>query len=208
MSDEADLAAICTPDMSWHCPGCHASAPNRERDESGYICGGCGEWELADTGKLISQLASSESKQKSIIVHGPKWRRVPVRITTPQGEPSAQTRAGGGSPLVAKPIRLLTGWIEITAALDMQKSDWKKIKSLNDRRGGPIKNRGRGTQPMVNRDVLIEWWNGLDAQTEESANRRDGERASAETQHNYGRSGTAAPEIGGEVKKRRRHTSE
>jgi hypothetical protein len=104
----------------------------------------------------------------------------------------------------ATPRKLLTGWREIAAALDMKHSDRDKIKSLNARCGGPIKNRGSGTPPMVYRDELIEWWNRLAVQAEENENRRAGARASAEAQHNYGREGTAAPEIGGAVKKRRR----
>jgi hypothetical protein len=117
------------------------------------------------------------------------------------------TGTGGDDPdreRNPRPRRLLTGWHEITAALEMNHTDREKIKSLNDRFNGPIKNQGRGTQPMVDRVELIEWWNKLAIQAQEQTNRRDGERASVEAHHDYGRDGIAAPEIAGGVKKRRR----
>jgi hypothetical protein len=85
----------------------------------------------------------------------------------------------------------------------MKYDDREKIKSLNERCEGPITSRGAGTQPMVYSDDLIEWWNKLAVRQQELENRREGAKASAEDQHNYGRDGTAAPEIGGGVKKRR-----
>ena len=85
----------------------------------------------------------------------------------------------------------------------MKYADCDKIKSLNERFKGPIVNKGPGTSPMVYRDALIQWWNRLAIQQEELANQREGKRLTAKAQHDYGRDGTAAPEIGGEVKKRR-----
>jgi hypothetical protein len=57
---------------------------------------------------------------------------------------------------------------------------------------------------MVNHDDLLNWWNKLATQQQELTNQREGARLSAEAQHNYGRDGTAAPEVGGGVKKRRK----
>jgi hypothetical protein len=107
-------------------------------------------------------------------------------------------------PVSEQPRLLLTDWRGIAAALDMKYADRDKIKSLNARLKGPIVNSGPGTSPLVYRDELIQWWNRLAIQAEELANQREGKRLTAEAQHNYGKDGTAAPEINGEVKKRRR----
>jgi hypothetical protein len=106
-----------------------------------------------------------------------------------------------------QPRKLLTGWHEITAELDMKYSDQDKIKSLNKRFEGPIKNNGKGTKPLVYSDELLAWWDTLAAKQQELANQRDGRQLSAERQHNYGREGQVAPEIAGSVKKRRRRAN-
>jgi hypothetical protein len=103
-----------------------------------------------------------------------------------------------------KPRTLLSGWHEIAKALEMRYADRKDISSLNKRFNGPINNQGAGTKPMVYKDVLIEWWNKLAIRAEELTNQQEGAKLSADAQHNYGREATAAPEIGGGVKKRRR----
>jgi hypothetical protein len=102
------------------------------------------------------------------------------------------------------PRQLLTGWHEIAKVLEVKYQDREKIKSLNARCDGPITNRGKGTQPMVYRDKLLEWWNSMDIRYQELANQREGRKLSTESQYNYGRDGTVAPEIGGGVRKRRR----
>lgn len=103
-----------------------------------------------------------------------------------------------------RPRKLLNGWHEITQAVSMKYNQRKDVKSLNDRYQGPISNRGAGTHPMVYEDDLIDWWNKLAVKQQELANQREGAKLSAEIQHNYGRDGTAAPEIGGGTKKRRK----
>jgi hypothetical protein len=105
------------------------------------------------------------------------------------------------------PRKLLKGWHEITEALEMRYNQRADIKSLNERYQGPIRNRGKGTKPMVYKEDLIDWWNKLAIMEQEFANRREGSNLSAEAQHDYGREGRAAPEISGEVKKRRRDKS-
>lgn len=107
------------------------------------------------------------------------------------------------SPLCLEPKKLLEGWHAIAAAVGMLHKRRRDIKSLNDRYEGPIKNKGAGTRPMVYHADLIEWWNRLASKQQELANQRDGAKLSGESQHNYGRDGRAAPEIGGGVKKRR-----
>jgi hypothetical protein len=86
----------------------------------------------------------------------------------------------------------------------MKYGDRANIKSLNKRFDGPITNKGKGTKPMVYRDELFQWWDGLATKQQELTNQQQGRRLMAEAQHNYGRSGTVAPEIGGSVKKRRK----
>lgn len=105
----------------------------------------------------------------------------------------------------AEPMRLLTGWHAITDALELKYADRAKVKSLNSRCAGPITlTGGKGSQPMVGADPPLAWWNALAVRQSELANQREGRKLSAEAQHNYGRGGSAAPEIDGEVKKRRR----
>ncbi len=100
--------------------------------------------------------------------------------------------------------QLLTGWREIAEALEMRYGDRQKIKSLNDRFQGPIRCRGKGTQPIVYKDDLLDWWNKMALEHQELVNRQQGMKLSAEDQYDYFREGTVAPEIGGGVKKRRK----
>jgi hypothetical protein len=117
---------------------------------------------------------------------------------------TAGTQAKTEAKSDSQPKQLLTGWHAIAAALKLRYNQRKDIKSLNERFEGPIRHRGAGTRPMVYLDDLLDWWNHLAIQEQELANQRDGARLSAEAQHNYGRDGEAAPEIGGGVKKRRK----
>jgi hypothetical protein len=106
-----------------------------------------------------------------------------------------------------RPRVLLTGWREIMAALEMTHKDYDKVKSLNERYQGPIVTNGQGTQPMVYKDELINWWNKLASRQQELVSQREGAKLSAEAQHDYSREGIVAPEIGDGVKKRRRSKS-
>ncbi|QDU44601.1 hypothetical protein Mal52_30870 [Symmachiella dynata] len=103
-----------------------------------------------------------------------------------------------------KPVVLLTGWREITSALELKSDEQSKVKSLNDRMDGPIPKPPKGGQPIVEKTILIAWWNSLAVKQQELANQQSGKKLSAESQHDSGRDGTAAPEIKGGVKKRRR----
>jgi hypothetical protein len=99
---------------------------------------------------------------------------------------------------------LLVGWYEITGALKEPYTGRKKIKGLNKAFQGPISSPLQGRTPMVDREDLLEWWNHLAVKHQELSNQHAGARLSGEAQHNYGRDGTAAPEVNGEVKKRRK----
>jgi hypothetical protein len=103
-----------------------------------------------------------------------------------------------------EPRKLLIGWHAITAAVEMKYSQREDVKSLNKRFNGPIRHQGQGTSPMVCRDDLLEWWNKLAIQQQDLANQREGAILSGETQYDFGRDGTVAPEIAGSVKKRRK----
>jgi hypothetical protein len=122
------------------------------------------------------------------------------RLRTDPAEPATKQPEPG---LAGPPKRLLQGWHDITDAVGLRYADRDKIKGLNERFEGPIRNSGRGTSPLVDRNELLNWWNSLTILQEQLANQRNGARLSAEAGHNYGRDGTAAPEIGGAVKKRR-----
>ncbi len=103
----------------------------------------------------------------------------------------------------SQPKAILTSWREITDALNMEHSEQSKVKSLNERYEGPIPNPGKGSQPIVEKSVLISWWNRLAILQQELSNQNKGEKLSAESSHEYGKSGEVAPEISGEIKKRR-----
>lgn len=124
--------------------------------------------------------------------------------TSPDLTASTTPDERGGKDGNKTPATLLTGWHEITAALKMNYRDRSKVKSLNERFDGPIRNHGQGTQPIVTKDELLSWWDTLAQKQQEMAARRDGKALSAEGQYPYGRDGQVAPEIGGSIKKRRR----
>lgn len=109
----------------------------------------------------------------------------------------------GTPPEPKTPHKLLTSWREITDALDLQHNEQGKVKRLNERYAGPIPKPVHDGQPIVDRDELINWWNGLAVQQQELANQRRGAELSGES-YAHGKSGEVAPEIGGGVKKRRR----
>lgn len=106
----------------------------------------------------------------------------------------------------AQPKARLFSWREILAALGVASGDEsrRRIKRLNELRQGPIRTKGKGSQPQVERGALIEWWNRLEIEAEDQANRREGRRLESEAQYAYGRNGTVAPEIGGTIRARRR----
>jgi hypothetical protein len=123
---------------------------------------------------------------------------------TPKVEEGKTSKVQEETKAPQGPRPLLTGWHEITKAVGRKHSDRDKIKRLNKFHGGPITDNGPGTQPRVDRDKLIDWWNTLASYQQERANRQKDIEASTESQHKYGRSATVVPEIGGEIKKRRR----
>ena len=116
----------------------------------------------------------------------------------PPAEPLSELQ-----PITPIPIKWLTGWGEILQAVGMKSNDREKVKSLNERLSGPIQKPQQGGQPIVDKAVLLEWWNKLAVLQQEKANVRDGERLSAESTYHYGQAGEVAPELNGAVKNRR-----
>lgn len=106
------------------------------------------------------------------------------------------------------PREYLTSWREILIALGMKDNaeDQGKVKRLSKRfsEGCPITIPKQGAQPKADKAKLLEWWNGLEQKFEESRRRERDRRATVAGQHPYGRDGIVAPDISGEVKKRRK----
>ena len=121
------------------------------------------------------------------------------------GTPPAVAPKNGTEPLPV-PVKLLASWREILIALGMKnnREDKQKVSRLNKTYNGPIVIPGAGKQPIADRAKLIEWWNRLEIELHDRRNQARGTTADAESQHDYGRTGKAAPGIGGGVKRRRK----
>jgi len=104
-----------------------------------------------------------------------------------------------------KPKIYLAGRRDILDALDKKNTteNWRRVTGWNEAYDGPIIVKGGGSQPRVEKTKLIEWYNHLEIVWEGEANQQAGRKADAANQHAYGRSGTAVPDIGGQVKKKR-----
>ena len=103
------------------------------------------------------------------------------------------------------PKAYLFGWPEILKTLEERNDDEvrRQVSRMNKDFNGPIIIEKQGSKPKVEKQKLIEWWNGLEVQWADRMHQEEGKKLSAEIQHNFGKDGEAAPEIGGGVKKRR-----
>lgn len=117
-------------------------------------------------------------------------------------------------PKPTVPVILLLSWRDIIDALGMPQGaeSRRKIIRLNKAFRGPIKLGGKGQQPRVVREQLVDWWFGLadNAAQNEQRLAQDEQHladveATAAVQHDFGRYGTVFPAIGGEAKKKRSH---
>jgi hypothetical protein len=121
--------------------------------------------------------------------------------------PKVEGFAAGGSVVeqCEQPAEYLCSWRDILACLKLKnnKETRGQISRWNKEHNGPIIIR-KGGQPKVEKSKLTKWWNRLEILWQDQANQEAGKKMSAEAQHDYGASGTAAPEVGGGVKKRRR----
>jgi hypothetical protein len=87
--------------------------------------------------------------------------------------------------------------------LDNEVEQRERVRQLQERFNGPIRLGSRGSQPFVEYEKLILWWNELENNFEDLVDRERDECATVADQHPYGRSGMVIPEIGGAEKRRR-----
>ena len=104
-----------------------------------------------------------------------------------------------------KPANMLTSWRDILVAMGLKynNEDKSKVSGVNKTYDGPIIIPGQGRRPLVEKTKLLLWWNGLEKQAQEIADRKRDSQATVSSCHNFGRTGEANPEIGGGVKRRR-----
>jgi hypothetical protein len=107
---------------------------------------------------------------------------------------------------VPKPAVYLTSWKEILVTLGLSNNaeDRRRVAKLSADYDGPIVIPGQGAQPKAEKSKLVEWWNHLETVWHAQAQQAAGRQADAESQHDWGREGTAAPSLGGGVRRRRR----
>jgi hypothetical protein len=122
----------------------------------------------------------------------------------------AEAAAGGGdvkreSGEEPAPPKILANWREILIALGMHNNaeDREKVRRLSQSLDGPIRFLGQGKQPIADHAKLREWWDHLEVSLADQSNQARGVQADGEMQHNWGKTGTAAPGVGGGVKERR-----
>jgi hypothetical protein len=108
----------------------------------------------------------------------------------------------------AEPKVYLGSWAEILNALKKEntKENRGHVRRLNEQDDGPIIFTGKGTQPKVEREKFIRWWNGLEDRFAERAARERDRAATISDQYNFGRDAIVTPEISGSVKRRRKST--
>ena len=104
------------------------------------------------------------------------------------------------------PAKLLTSWRDILITLGKRNNaeDRQAVTRLAKNYDGPIRFPGRGCQPLANKSRLLTWWNRLEMEMEDRINQARGAEADGKSNHAYGRSGRAAPAVGGSVKERRK----
>jgi len=159
------------------------------------VCLGRGliEQELTDTGNgLAASWWLGEKGKEALAV----WRLKQV----------ANVSTVAPARRASKPKTYVLNWREVLAALGRKNnvSERQLIKRLNDDYEGPIRIAGRGAQPKAEKQMLIEWWNHLEILFQDKAGQLEGASLNAKAHYRYGRSGVAAPEIGGGHKVRRR----
>jgi hypothetical protein len=106
-----------------------------------------------------------------------------------------------------RPAVYLMNWPQILDALGLKdnQENRERLRRLSEFYDGPIVSGGQGSSPtLINRAVLIAWWNGLEEQHQERAQREKDASATVDEQYQHGRGATVVPGISGEMKKRRR----
>lgn len=150
-----------------------------------------------------SATASIGDIHVSPIIHNHVTVEIPQQAA-PVVMPGRTEPVQGSNPTgQAEAVELLHGWTDICAAVKQKGTTGEAhVKRLNSSMNGPIKTQ-KGGKPMVRRDKLIEWWNGLEQQYTNSQESEDKEeRVSEKSAHNYGRDAKIIPDVGA-VKPRR-----
>ena len=72
-----------------------------------------------------------------------------------------------------RPTQYLSSWSEILDVLEIRgnnDTNRKRVRSLNEHYNGPIVFGGQRSSPIVSKRLLLDWWNGLEAQLEDQRN--------------------------------------
>jgi hypothetical protein len=158
-------------------------------------------WTLACLPRLERQVdLAQERAGLDVTKAGVGQARLPgAGVNQPQAD-----GAGGVAP--HPPKVYLATWAAILTALGLkpsQRAHRDTVTRLNKEFDGPIRLAMRGGQPLAEKAALLSWWNRLEQLAEARRQKAENVRATVADQHPYGREGRAAPEINGEVKKRR-----
>jgi hypothetical protein len=115
------------------------------------------------------------------------------------------------------PFEPLTTWNDVVATLRDEggassfKNDERTrslIAAFNKKHGGPIKLPGRGGQPLVSKESLLQWWDNvreqIEKREEEKELKAESTRQSVSETHLYGATGKVAPSISGHIKQRKK----
>jgi len=138
----------------------------------------------------------------------------PSPTATAPPTPTAPTSTGTPPTAPPTPAKILVRWRDIVEALPLRETmpqstyeeRRRRLAYLNQRYGGPIQTRGKGSQPRVDLAELLDWWNALTLQVQHAIDRERDAAATLLDQHNYGRAGRVAPSIAGSIKARRQKT--
>ena len=145
--------------------------------------------------QVVAQLELEYAEAPEIQPHAPNFSHSPL---TAPNEATSSTKP-------PPPKVYFTSWRELLLALDLKNTAemQNKVRSLNKSHDGPIVLPRKGSQPKVERSVLLEWWNGLQDRFEVIRGRESDAAATTQNQHAHGKSGIVVPDIGGSIKKRR-----
>jgi hypothetical protein len=104
--------------------------------------------------------------------------------------------------------KLLRGWKDICAAVEMDHTQSQTLKRLNAEAVGPIKSRGPGKLPEVWEDELRSWWADRERKHDQMQQAAISLKAEFAGEKPFGRSGSVIPTDasydGNPVKKRRK----
>src|SRR5262249_40573593 len=130
----------------------------------------------------------------------------PAHLTEEQrSAPPRQTVEVQAPAPPSSATQYLLNWREILDALEQKNNpqNQRRVRQLNEQYPRPIILPGKGGQPKVSKDKLLDWWNELEKRFRESEQKQADTEATLQAQHTYGRDGTVLPDISGQIQKRR-----